>query len=360
MRLLFEGAGIGSGELTLTISQNGNVIAQTGVWLDLHDIKDFYERAAIADNTSGAISNWSSTIESSQPATANLLGTDTNLIVFVHGFNVGGWDWLDDSDTVFKRLYWAGFQGKFMTVDWPCNLFDWSLLVNGTSVFNLSELKAYKASFALAAYLNQLRSRFPGYRLNLYAHSQGNAVVSEAIEQGVPYEPTFSQGALPDSSYDVNAPIDPSIVAYETFPNYTPEWQPMGYHGAYTNMAALTGQIVNFYNPNDPVLKWWIYYQQHFKPTSSNYSYDGTNTTYYGSPAYIVTDPQESRANVSRSRTDSVGQSGPASAHGVIKSAVDLNAQFGFDKAFPDDHSAQWTWPIQTSLLYYYSVMSVL
>jgi hypothetical protein len=44
---LFEGAGIGSGELTLTISQNSNVIAQTGVWLDLHDIKDFYEQAHV-------------------------------------------------------------------------------------------------------------------------------------------------------------------------------------------------------------------------------------------------------------------------------------------------------------------------
>jgi hypothetical protein len=40
-----QGAGIGSGQLVLTISQNGNVIAQTGVWLDLHDIKDFYEQA---------------------------------------------------------------------------------------------------------------------------------------------------------------------------------------------------------------------------------------------------------------------------------------------------------------------------
>ena len=78
---------------------------------------------------------------------------------------------------------------------------------------------------------------------------------------------------------------------------------------------------------------------------------------YYGSPAYMVTDPQESRANVSRSRTDSIGQSGPASAHGVIKSAVDLNAQFGFYNAFPDDHSAQWTWPIQTARPYYIQIL---
>jgi len=111
---LFEGACTnGSGELVLTISQNGNTIAQTGVWLDLHDIKDFYERAVITNIYNGAISNWSSTIEEVQPATSSASGNNTNLIVFVHGINVGGWDWFDDSDTVFKRLYWAGYQGKF-------------------------------------------------------------------------------------------------------------------------------------------------------------------------------------------------------------------------------------------------------
>jgi hypothetical protein len=71
----------------------------------------------------------------------------------------------------------------------------------------------------------------------------------------------------------------------------------------------------------------------------------------------LITDPQEARSMISRSRTLSIGQSGPASAHGVIQSAVDLNAQFGFDKAFPDDHSAQWTWPIQTTLPYFQQVL---
>ena len=86
---LFEGAGIGEGELTLSIYKNSNLIAQTSQWFDLHDIEDFYERAAISNNMSEAISNWTSTIESSQPAVANLCGNDTNLIVFVHGINVG-------------------------------------------------------------------------------------------------------------------------------------------------------------------------------------------------------------------------------------------------------------------------------
>ena len=123
---LFDGVGTnGSGELVMTISQNGNTIAQTGVWLEMHDVKDFYERATITNNiSSSAISNWTSGVEIVQQATASALGDDTNLIVMVHGINVGDWDWQSQSDTVFKRLYWAGYRGKFMTVKWPCNSFD--------------------------------------------------------------------------------------------------------------------------------------------------------------------------------------------------------------------------------------------
>jgi hypothetical protein len=354
--LLFEGAGIGSGQLTLTISQNGNTLAQTGVWLDLHDIRDFFEVAKITNNASGAISNWTSAVETVLPATSSVLGDDTNLIVFVHGINVDDWHWIDASETVFKRLYWAGYHGKFMTVKWPCNFLTPPSPVT-LAVFNLSEANAYKASTSLATYLNQLRSRFPGYRLNLFVHSQGNAVASEAIKNGAPFDTyIITQGAISDGAYDVNATNYPPFMNEEVGKKITPEWQPMGYHGVYTN-SNFAGKIVNFYNTNDPVLAVWIVDQVDLKP-SGGYFYDGVNCRYTISTNIIVTDFQETRSMVSRSRSLSVGQSGPASAHGVIKSAVDLNANFGFNNASFDDHSAQWAWPIQTSLSYYYSVLS--
>jgi len=352
---LFEGSGIGAGQLIMTISQNSNTIAQTGVWLDLHDAKDFYERAVITNNISGAISNWTSSLQLVQPASSSALGEDTNLIVFVHGINVDDDDWRIESDTVFKRLYWAGYHGKFMTVKWPCNFLTPPRPVT-LDVFNLSEANAYKASTSLTTYLNQLRSRFPGYRLNLFVHSQGNAMASEAIKNGASFDTyILTQGAISDGAYDVNATNFPALANEEHGNMITPDWQLMGYHGVYTN-SNFTGKIVNFYNPNDPVLAVWIVDQVDLKP-SGGYFYDGVNCRYTIS-SNIVTDFQETRSMVARSRSLSVGQSGPQSAHGVIKSAVDLSASFGFNKAFPDDHSAQWTWPIQTSLLYYYSVMS--
>jgi len=284
------------------------------------------------------------------------------MIVLVHGINVRPWDCVNDAETVCKRLYWAGFQGKFASVKWPCNLLTPIPDPLTPAVFNDSELQGYKASTALTTCLNGLKTRFPNYRLNILAHSQGNTVVSEAIKNGAPFDTyILTQGALPDSAYDVNSPVDTDLTSQEHGEYITPEWQPMGYRGIYTN---LPGRIVNFYNPNDPVLDYWVTDQKRLKPTSyfstGHYYYDGMNSYFYPTLAdpYLVTDPEESRAEVSRSRTLSIGQSGPASAHGVIKSAVDLHASYGFDKAFPDDHSAQWTWPIQTTRPYFQQVLT--
>ena len=356
--LMFEGAGIGEGQFTLTIYQGSNMIAQTSTCIDLHDIKDFYERAVITNNMSGAISNWSSTVETVQQSTSSVLGVDTNIIVFVHGINVDNWDWLDDSDTVLKRLYWAGYQGKFTTIDWPCNLINYmTFLTFDVDDFNESEIKAYKAGTALKNYLSGLHTQFPNNRLNLFVHSQGNAVVSEAVEQGAPFDTyILTQGALPANCYDANATNDPALLAAEyVYP--TPELRPMGYHGIYTN---LTGNIVNFYNSQDKVLGYWYDAQEYFKP-SSDYSFDGTYSWFTNSFfSYMVTDSQESRANVSRSRTSSIGaqsiESGE-SKQGVISSTVDLNAQFGFNGSTTAEHSAQWTRPIQTSYLYYKEIL---
>jgi hypothetical protein len=131
----------------------------------------------------------------------------------------------------------------------------------------------------------------------------------------------------------------------------------MGYHGVYTN---LTGSLVNFYNPQDKVLGYWIYNQKHFKP-SPHYFYDRTNCLNDSlNHKILVTDTQESRSMISRSRTDPIGRQGPVSGQitqGVIGSAIDLYAQFGFNGTTTDEHSAQWTRPIQTCWGYYDQIL---
>ncbi len=133
-------------------------------------------------------------------------------------------------------------------------------------------------------------------------HSQGNAIVSEAIRRGGVSFDTYilTQGALPDSAYDVDAPINTDIASHEHGEYITPEWQPMGYHGIYTNFTGpnFTGKIVNFYNPLDKVLGYWVDDQKLLKPSvyfdTSHYYYDGVNSYFYPVLAdpYLVTDPR--------------------------------------------------------------------
>jgi pimeloyl-ACP methyl ester carboxylesterase len=366
---LFEGVGTNpsSGQLTLTISQataqGSNVLAQTSAWLDFHDIKDFYERAVITNITTGAISNWSSAIKTVQYRVVPDANESQDIVVFVHGINNTVTDWLTSSDTMFKRLYWSGYHGKFVTVHWPCKFLPWNAL--HPFDFNLSEFYGYKSATAFSAYLNILRTRYPNHRIHIVAHSQGNAVASEAISQGAPFDTCIlTQAAMPASAFDVNAPTNADLVYADTPPagEPTPQWQPMGYRGIYTN---LTGQIINFFNTSDYALGWWVSNQKLSKPDglpgARNYTSDGTNGyAILDVGLYrLVTDPEECRGMVSRARTFAIGAQGPVSGQttqGVITKSVNLQTQFGFYDTRPE-HSAEFTRPIQTVRPYYLQLL---
>ena len=73
------------------------------------------------------------------------------------------------------------------------------------------------------------------------------------------------------SCYDLNAPTNADLLSFDAA-NPTPDWQPMGYHGIYTNLA---GRVANYFNTNDALLNWWLWDQKYTKP-SSTYSFDGT------------------------------------------------------------------------------------
>lgn len=367
--LLFEGAGIGTGELVLTISQNAtNVLARTSARLDLRDVKDLYERVVVTNTTTGGITNWSSAIHTIESAKVSM-DDDTNIIVFVHGINNTVPDWLISSDTIFKRLYWSGYRGKFATVNWPCKFlpprthpFD----------FNLSEFYGYKSGAALRDYLNQLRQvRFPNHRLHIYAHSQGGAVASDAISQyGAPFDSlVLSQAALPASCYDPQAPTLQKLLDAESL-EPTPEWKLMGYRGIYTN---ITGRVVNFYNPADYALATgtvlygilqanWEENERLTKPDglpgARNYTSDGTNgyADLIGAPPRLVTDSQECRGMVSRSRTKAVGTLTGVGGVVDFSRSANLQTAFGFHDT-REEHSAQFTRPIQTVLSYYITLL---
>ena len=125
-------------------------------------------------------------------------------VVLVHGFNVNdgsekfvggikepgyGLDTKASfAETAFKRLYWQGFRGEFISFDWPALISgDWG------ENYNASDFQAYRSGHALKDILlnegnilddNRFVRQTTDPSINpvhLMAHSQGNIVAGEAL-----------------------------------------------------------------------------------------------------------------------------------------------------------------------------------
>ena len=371
---IFEGKSAGAGQLRVEIRNPvGMAVTNDAAKVQIQDIKSLYERARAINVTSGKPPSDLVSQCSGISTTPGMPNETEQVIIFVHGINNTVWDYENSSETMSKRLYWAGYHGRFAAFRWPC-AYLWPTTWNPFQ-FNKGEFYAWKSATALKDYLTYLMSRpdLAGYAIDILAHSQGNIVASEAIVQGATFDNyILTQGAVPTHCYDTNAPslqklLDADVIRHTPFNAVNG-----GYHGYF---ADLQGNLVNFYNTNDfalakgvttilgiPKETNWEENQRTQKPEDffggPSYSYDPytqTSTAYYtfGSH-YTVTDSQEIKSMVARSRSAAVGAQGGLG--GVIGSSVDLQTSFTFGKTRAE-HSAQFTRPIQSALGYYQIVL---
>lgn len=153
--LLFEGAGVGSGELVITVQQGTNVLGKASAWLDLREVKDMFEQAH-ADDVSLAdppTTNSGRFKTDNSPVTGS---EDQQVIIFVHGINNTEFDFENTSQTMFKRLYWQGYHGRFASFRWRSPT--WSLIpISNDQIsylnFNKGEYIAYQSAAALKGIL---------------------------------------------------------------------------------------------------------------------------------------------------------------------------------------------------------------
>ena len=342
--LLFEGSGIGKGELVLTISQNGtNVLAQTSAWFDLRRVNDMFEHAHIdgvvttfPSMRTNSTSTSTFTIDS-QPDVA--LGDAKQLLVLVHGWNNSPQQSESYAQTMFKRLYWAGYQGRFAALRWPT--------LTEILTYNRSEYIAFRSAAGASAYFNSLRSRYPDYSINAAAHSMGNIVMMEALKlqagsgSNALDNYVLMEAASPAHCYDTNAPLCPGLFT-EEFEHPTPNTY-YGYPGAIN--AALRGTMVNFFNTNDFALAAWVGNQLLQKPEGDLGYYIAPGVQPYLFPSTLITDPREIMAFCARPRTYAVGAQ--PGVYGVIGGTeVDMHVEFGFGDTAAD-HSGQYTRTLQ-------------
>ena len=142
-----------------------------------------------------------------------------------------------------------------------------------------------------------------------------------------------------------------------------------GYLQSFTNIS---GNIVNFFNTNDFALAKgtygglqanWEENQRAQKPESltgdngynNSWRFNGTNSyrmelAVLVTITNLVTDSQEIRSMLARSRSRAVGAQN--NVGGIIGNQIDLGARFGFGDS-RSEHSAQFTRPLQSVWGYY-------
>lgn len=188
--LLFEGVQKGKGLLTVRFYKNNQLVAEDGTWVELKDIKEMYERAEafgpLQSPPTDGTANLKEEVQSNFHVLSSL-GTiadeEPHGIAFVHGWNNTFEEYLQNSETMFKRLYWASYKGRFSSLRWPTTLdptrsFD-------VHSFGEGEFIGWRCGTAMNKYLRYLQSREAtrGYAIHVVAHSQGNDPAGDGIRQ---------------------------------------------------------------------------------------------------------------------------------------------------------------------------------
>jgi pimeloyl-ACP methyl ester carboxylesterase len=291
---------------------------------------------------------------------------DTNMVLLVHGWRMGQFDYQDFSDTMFKRLYWQGYDGRFASLRWPTlsaddyrNLPQVLAELESETTYNPSEFIAWRSGTGVSSYLTHLKQRFPNYNLNVASHSMGGIVMAEALKKQLAAGQTnvnnyvLMQAAIPASCYDTSfSNYPPLVAANESAP--TPNTY-QGYPGAVNE--AVNGHLMDFFNTNDYALATgtfltfainWEANEETFKP-DEYYRTDGSNC-YSG--FVEISDPREIMAFCARPLSKATGAQPNVGGVLLTSGQIDLKANYGFNLG-SDQHSAQFNWNVQETSGFY-------
>jgi hypothetical protein len=403
--LIFEGCSEGEGKLTLVFyDSNGNKIGEGGaVYLDIKNIKRMYVRAkgtpengipSPYNSLSSSVTNQRTSWESDPDGYpfAQPWDETSQAIVFVHGINPpftaaaqSYLEKIDTAETVFKRLWWRGYKGRFAFYEWPA-LNPAGIGSTGFN-FNESEYRGWKYGQGLASFVqNGLPSQ---YTKNLFAHSQGNTVCGAALSVYGLHVANYAltQAAVPAGCYATGTNINryPLFLNAEATSHTPDQTNDLGYRG-YLNPLNVTGIVVNFENYQDFALATGVSYgvasnweadQLNYKPNTFatvTYAYDsGPPASPYpaGQRCFLrqlyipwnqrsVTDIQESMGFVARPRSKAVGAEdhGYPLTGGSVTKNVDLSvAPYNFSNG-EDDHGGQWSRRNQQTWQYYQELLN--
>ena len=308
---------------------------------------------------------------------------ENKCVVFVHGIDLSVAEQQGYAQSFFKRLWWEGYRGRFATFRW-CTTLDRGAATfapgnEGTSIYNSGEYRSWKGGTSLHKYVDVLRKNMGNDAIiSVAAHSLGNACAGEALRQGMQVDSYVAmETAVSASCYNPQAPTIQKLLDAENG-RPTPEFvSQLGCRGYLLNIGNTSGaKLFSYYNQDDfwlvtghlcPTHPWvpfirnkavdWIDNEADNKPDAvslNHYYYDYVTEGSVLAPRFrhpspdgdinrIVSDPHESMAYVSRSRTGPLGAGAPGP---LFKDEVNMRILYGFSTYRPD-HSGQFQRDIQ-------------
>jgi hypothetical protein len=394
--LLFEGVAEGKGELQLVLLKKNrdgswkSLGQGPSVWLDLKNIRKMYLRAystplpdgypmgfplpwqkEVVKGFMGSPYEWQADGSLRIPDENLGFGLGTSLedndqrdnpfeappdeqkkcVVFVHGIDLDVPTQLGYAESFYKRLWWEGYRGRFVTFRWATTIDD-GLGTFGpghenTSIYNSGEYRSWYGGASLTNYVAHLRTQLGNdWIISVAGHSLGNACVGAALRQGMQVNSYVAmEAAVSLSCYyreTENPPTEPSLVRADDptqggtpTPRYASE---LGYQGYLSDIRDSAVNCASYYNAYDFWLAKgqasvalgrmhmdWITAQRKYKPDNryglGEYKYDsqsglprqatferGVEPAKYTRP---VSDQFEGMAFVARSRTRPLGAGGP-------------------------------------------------
>ena len=402
--LIFEGTTTGTGKLVVTIHDpyGKRLCDGSGIWMKLLDVRQMYQRARIVNEPGQIPDPWANANPPAQtwkwdpwkwpysedPDAAKITA------VFVHGWRLKYMDYMNWSDTSYKRLWQQGFKGKFYSFRWPCFSGDNNSIPYGVdekleelsasdylpifppggTTYNASEYRAWLCGPALAGFVNQLPN--PGKR-SLFAHSMGNVIAGAALKSQMSVQfYAMCNSAMAAMAYnsDPILKIDPTTNNEwdKIFNSLDPDHKtPDTNHDpairtdyGLENKFNLTSipTVFSFGLPNDQCLGKWSLNNLYFKP-NAQYLYEDYSIlkpfplVYQAtplSPFRSVTGVPEAMGYVTKSITRTAGSDlrtvGSINGRCQDMSNWGPNANHsGFGKC----HSAQWRWNNQSTHLFW-------
>ncbi len=356
--LLFEGAGRGTGVLTVTHVRGGRAMRGSAqVHLEIRHVKEMYGRV----NAPWPLSKKPWDVLDASPEIPDLTWHDDPMgrpfrrpwdeepvkIVWVYGWLKQGDEnyrmaTVHSGETIFKRLWHRGYRGRLIMFRWETRK---HTLAMG---LKQSEYRAYKFGPVLRDHVATLPEN---EQVFVTAHSLGNVVLLEALKVGLDCDAVlFQQAAVPASAFDPNP--DLALPAHRG--------QPASRYAGY--LADCTVPIYSLYNAQDATWLGWNIVQEKFKPHSEwtkkyKPSPEGgaARLKYWWFFERPVTDPHEQLAFVERARTNALGAE--ARTAGAVRKAVDLD---GRAFRFGSGHVSQWSLNPQRTTVFYNLVLDLL